>query len=192
MFEGTLWSAAHPLHSSTQAAHRAAQRWAGRGPRDTARRRLAPLRRSLPARLRPERPAARRQALLLAVRLWVRLPAELAAACALLPGRAPPPPPDFFTAGARRGEHAAPDAAAAFFARAHLQARRRACAAQPAAAGQAVSVRFRVEFCTPGAAAGCAMVRGQRALILLTSISALAAGGRAAARPRRAGRMGPL
>lgn len=61
------------------------------------------------------------QALLLAVRLWGRLPREVAAECALLPADAQPPPPDFFTHTARDGGHAAPAAAAAFFTSAHLQ-----------------------------------------------------------------------
>ncbi|KAK9825628.1 hypothetical protein WJX81_000686 [Elliptochloris bilobata] len=61
------------------------------------------------------------EGLLLAVRLWGRLPADLAAQCALLPAGAPPPPADFFTSTAHDGAHAAPGAAAAFFSRAHLQ-----------------------------------------------------------------------
>ncbi len=63
------------------------------------------------------------QGLLLAVRLWGRMPAELAAQCALLSTGAPPPPADFFTHTTRDSAHAAPGAAAAFFSCAHLQAR---------------------------------------------------------------------
>ena len=63
------------------------------------------------------------QGLLLAVRLWGRLPAERAAQCALLPTVAPAPPADFFTRTTGDSAHAAAGAAAAFFSRAHLQAR---------------------------------------------------------------------
>ena len=59
------------------------------------------------------------QALLLALRLWARMPAGLRAACALLPAGAPPPPETLFTA--LPGEQASPvPAAAALFAPAHL------------------------------------------------------------------------
>lgn len=70
------------------------------------------------------------QGLLLAVRLWGRMPAERAAQCALLPAGAPPPPADFFTRTTRDGERDASEAAAAFFSPGHLQARP-LCAAQP-------------------------------------------------------------
>jgi len=162
MCEGILWSAVHPLHGSMQVACRAAYSTifdcecaaARAPPPGGARPRVGAA--SLPARLPLERPVARRQALLLAVRLWGRLPAELAAACALLPAGTPPPPPDFFTAGERRGAHAAPDAAAAFFTRAHLQARLRARAARPAAASQVVLV----ELCKGFAPGHCCRLRG--------------------------------
>lgn len=65
----------------------------------------------------------REQGLLLAVRLWGRMPAELATQCVLLPAGAPPPPADFFTRTKRDDKHDASHAAAAFFSRAHLQAR---------------------------------------------------------------------
>lgn len=61
------------------------------------------------------------QGLLLAVRLWGRMPAERVAQCALLPAGAPPPPADFFTRTTRDGERDASEAAAAFFSTGHLQ-----------------------------------------------------------------------
>ena len=62
------------------------------------------------------------QAVLLALRLWARMPDEMAAACPLLPGAGQPaPPPTFFTALPGNSPEPAP-AAAAIFTQAHLAA----------------------------------------------------------------------
>jgi hypothetical protein len=62
------------------------------------------------------------QALLLAVRLWGRLPADLVAACPLLPpGCSRPPPPTLFTAPSASAGKAAGPAAAALFSVPRLQ-----------------------------------------------------------------------
>ena len=83
------------------------------------------------------------QGLLLAVRLWGRMPAERVAECALLPACAPPPPADFFTRTTRNGEHNASEAAAAFFSRGHLQV----CALRAALCVHVHCVSICSEFC---------------------------------------------
>lgn len=63
------------------------------------------------------------EGLLLAVRLWARLPADVVAACPLLPAGAPPPPASLFTApSAAAGAAAAPAAAGVLGSRPHLEA----------------------------------------------------------------------
>ena len=57
------------------------------------------------------------QALLLALRLWSKLPAELLSEMSLLPSDAKPPPIEFFS----RGQGTAASAAAAVFSQQHLQ-----------------------------------------------------------------------
>ena len=61
------------------------------------------------------------QALLLAVRLWGRLPAAVTAACPLLPAGCKPPPPTLFTNPNVSAAKAAEPAAAALFSETHLE-----------------------------------------------------------------------
>ncbi|GAB4814705.1 hypothetical protein N2152v2_001751 [Parachlorella kessleri] len=61
------------------------------------------------------------EALLLAVRVWGRLPAAVAAACPLLPPGCKPPPPTLFTDPSVSAARAAEPAAAALFSEAHLE-----------------------------------------------------------------------
>lgn len=60
------------------------------------------------------------QALLLAIRLWAVMPADVRRSCPLLPVGCTPPPADFFRAGAGGGD--ASEAAAAFFTPQHVRA----------------------------------------------------------------------
>jgi hypothetical protein len=61
------------------------------------------------------------QVLLLVLRLWPRVPADVADTWPLLPKQATPPPPDFFTGGASRGPAEPLPGAAALFSPAHLK-----------------------------------------------------------------------
>ncbi|KAI8471961.1 MAG: DNA polymerase phi-domain-containing protein [Monoraphidium minutum] len=75
------------------------------------------------------------EALLLALRLWGRLPPPLRSRCELLPAGAPPPPPGVWARGAAPGERAGAEAAAAaLLSRTHLSALGPALAASSAAA----------------------------------------------------------
>ena len=60
------------------------------------------------------------QVLFMALRLWGRLPADVAAGCSVLPQGVQPPAVDFFTTSKPAAASHPEDAAAAFFSAEHL------------------------------------------------------------------------